>query len=44
MGIKEFWSNMLREVALHIAHMHPCNTSNIIFIDNGGAVDDALTT
>jgi hypothetical protein len=43
-GIKEFWSNMLREIALHIAHMHLCNTSDIIFIDNGGGVDNALTT
>jgi hypothetical protein len=29
---------MLHEVALHIAHMHLCNTSNIIFIDNGGVL------
>ena len=36
MGVKEFWSNMLREIALDIAHMHLCNTSRIIFIDNGG--------
>jgi hypothetical protein len=43
MGVKEFWSNILREVALHIAHMHLCNTNNIIFIYNGGGVDDALT-
>ena len=31
---------MLREIALDIAHMHLCNTSRIIFIDNGGGVDD----
>ena len=44
MGVKEFWSNMLREIALDIAHMHLCNTSHIIFIDNGGGVDDVHTT
>jgi hypothetical protein len=44
MGVKEFWSNMLGEITLHIAHMHLCNTSGIIFIDNGGDVDNAFTT
>jgi hypothetical protein len=43
-GIKEFWSNMLREITLHIAHMHLCNTSDIIFIHNGGGVDNTFTT
>jgi hypothetical protein len=43
-GIKEFWSNMHHEIALHIADMHLCNTSSIIFIDNGGGIDKALTT
>jgi hypothetical protein len=43
-GIKEFWSNVLREIALDIGHMHLCNTSRIIFIDNGGGVGDVQST
>jgi len=42
--IKEFWSNMLCEIALDIIHVHLCNTSHIIFIDNGGGVKDVQTT
>jgi hypothetical protein len=44
MGIKEFWSNMLRDIALDITQAHLCNTSHIIFIDNGGGVGDVQTT
>jgi hypothetical protein len=44
MGIKEFWCNMLRGIALHIAHMHPCNGSNLILIDNDEGVDNTLIT
>ena len=35
MRIKVLWSNMFCEIAFHIAHMHLCNTSSVIFIDNG---------
>jgi len=44
MGIKELWSNMLHEIALNITHVHLCNTSRIILIDNGGGVSDIQTT
>ena len=42
--VKEFRSNMLGEIALNIAHMHLCNTSCIILIDNGGGVNSIHTT
>ena len=35
---------MLREIDLNIAHMHLCNTSRIIFVDNGGDINDVHTT
>ena len=35
MCIEELGTNMLCEVTLHITHLDLCNTSNIIFIDNG---------
>jgi hypothetical protein len=44
MGVKELESNMLREIALNITHMHLCNTSRIIFIDNGRGVDSIHAT
>ena len=34
---------MLREISLDIPHVHLCNKRQIIFIDNGGGVDDIQT-
>jgi len=44
MGIEEFWSNMLHDIALDITQAHLCNTSHIIFIDNGEGASDVQTT
>ena len=44
MQIKVLWSNMFCEIAFHIAHMHLCNISSIIFLDNGGGIDGIYTT
>jgi hypothetical protein len=35
MCIEEFGVYMLRKVALHITRLDLCNTSGIIFVDNG---------
>ena len=35
MGIKQLRGNMLSDIALDVSCLHPCNTSNIICVDNG---------
>jgi hypothetical protein len=35
MEIKQFRGNMLNDIALNVSYLHPCNTSNIICVDNG---------
>jgi len=43
-GDKRTSEQYASEIALNITHVHLCNTSRIIFIDNGGGVSDIQTT
>jgi hypothetical protein len=35
MEITQFRGNMLNDIALDVSYLHPCNTRNIICVDNG---------
>ena len=35
---------MFYEIDLHLVHMHLCNTSSVIFIDNGGEIVEVQAT